>query len=102
MVSRCVGVMYRLEDIMIDKIPHFLILRGVEGILVFLREFLKRLNVFHGSMAGVLCDDIIEENGIVVEHDMIGVDWNRMHCRYSAKNTVCDRDIDVGVGDGGI
>lgn len=82
MVWRGGGVRYRLDEIMVHKIPAVLLLRGVEGILVFLSEFLKCLNVFHGGKVDVLCHNIIDDRGIGVEHEMIGVDWTRMRCKY--------------------
>lgn len=53
MVGRDDLVMYLLDAIMIGKILDFLHLRGAKGILVFLREFIKILNVFHGGKLGV-------------------------------------------------
>lgn len=93
MVGRGYGVTNWLDDIMLDNIPDFLILRGTEGVSVSLRDFLKLLNVFHGDKASVLCDDTIEERGNRVKRDVIRVDWTRIHCRYSAKHTVTDSDI---------
>lgn len=93
MVLRDGGVTYQLNDIMFDKIPDLLLLRGAEGILVFLREILKRLNVLHGGKVGVLCDDTMKEREIRVMNDMNGVDWTRIRCRYSEKYTVSYSDI---------